>query len=261
MRVIIKKDYSQTCKWVAEYIVNAIHRKQPTNRKPFVLGLAASPALLGVYEELIALHKDSQVSFANIVTFNMSEYIGIDAEHPLSHHCFMQTNFFQHINIKKANINILNGNAKNLERECFTYEEKLNKFGGADLFIGDIGTDGHIAFNEPGSSLASRTRIKTLTDESIADNAKIFGSEETPRTALTVGVGTIMDSREVLILVSGHEKARALRDAVEGGVNHICTVSCLQLHPHGIIACDDAATEEMKVRTVNYFKSIEKQEI
>ena len=169
----------------------------------------------------------------------------------------------KHINIKKSNVNILNGNARSLEAECARYEKKIKKYGGIELFVGGIGPDGHIAFNEPGSSLASRTRIKTLTEDTIIANSRFFGGDvnKVPRTALTVGVGTVMDARRVMIIVSGHNKARALEQAVEHGVNHMWTLSCLQLHPHGTIVCDDAATAEMKVATVNYFKDIEKSNL
>ena len=193
----------------------------------------------------------------------MDEYVGIPQDHPESYHSFMWNNFFSHINIQKSNVNILNGNAKNLETECENYEEKIKKYGGIELFMGGIGPDGHIAFNEPGSSLSSRTRVKTLTADTIIANSRFFGNDinKVPKTALTVGVATIMDSRNVMIIVSGHNKARALQHAVEGGLNHMCTVSCLQLHPKGILVCDDASTAEMKVGTVNYFKDIEKHNL
>jgi glucosamine-6-phosphate deaminase len=193
----------------------------------------------------------------------MDEYVNLPEEHPESYHSFMWINFFKHINIKKANVNLLNGNAKNLEAECNRYEQKIKKYGGIELFVGGIGPDGHIAFNEPGSSLASRTRVKTLTEDSIIANSRFFDGNvnEVPKTALTVGVATVMDARKVLIIVSGHSKAHALQQTVEGGVNHMWTVSCLQLHPRGIIVCDDAATAEMKVGTVNYFKNIERENL
>ncbi len=183
-----------------------------------------------MYKELVRLNKAGKVSFANVVTFNMDEYVGIPREHSESYHSFMWNNFFSHINIKKSNVNILNGNAKNLEAECARYEKKIKSYGGIELFVGGIGPDGHIAFNEPGSSLASRTRIKTLTEDTIIANSRFFGgnTNKVPKTALTVGVGTVMDSRKVMIIVNGHNKAHALQQAVENGVNHMWTVSCLQ---------------------------------
>jgi glucosamine-6-phosphate deaminase len=260
MRVIIEPDYETTSAWAAAYVANRINRFKPTPKKPFVLGLPTGSSPLGMYKELIRLNEAKEVSFANVVTFNMDEYIGIPKNHPQSYYYFMWDNLFSHIDIKKSNVNILNGNARNLEAECVQYERKMRKYGGIELFVGGIGPDGHIAFNEPGSSLASRTRIKTLTQDTVIANSRFFDDDirKVPKTALTVGVGTVMDARAVLIIVSGHSKSHALASVVEQGVNHMWTVSCLQLHPHGIIVCDDAATVELKVGTVNYFKDIEK---
>jgi len=263
MRVIIQPDYKTVSAWAAARVARAINKFKPTEKKPFVLGLPTGSSPLGMYQELARLNKDKVVSFRNVVTFNMDEYVNLPKKHPESYYSFMWDNFFSHINIKKTNANILNGNAKNLETECERYEKKIKRYGGIELFVGGIGPDGHIAFNEPGSSLASRTRVKTLTEDTIIANSRFFGGDvsKVPKTALTVGVGTVMDAREVLIIVSGHNKARALEEAVEHGVNHMWTVSCLQLHPHGIIVCDDAATAEIKVGTVNYFKEIEKDHL
>lgn len=263
MRVVILKDYNLVSCWVAAYVAKSINQFKPTAQKPFVLGLPTGSSPLGMYKELIRLNKAGKVSFANVVTFNMDEYVNLPKDHPESYHSFMWNNFFEHIDVKKDNVNILNGNAKNLETECDKYEKKMKKYEGIQLFVGGIGPDGHIAFNEPGSSLASRTRIKTLTEDTVITNSRFFGGDinKVPKTALTVGVGTVMDAQQVLIIVSGHNKARALQQSVEFGVNHMWTVSCLQLHPHGIIVCDDAATVEMKVATVNYFKDIEKYNI
>ena len=263
MRVIIQKSYEDVSAWSAAYVAASINNFKPTAKKPFVLGLPTGSSPLGMYKELSRLNKAKKVNFANVVTFNMDEYVNLPKAHPESYYSFMWDNFFKHINIKKSNVNILNGNAKSLEAECVRYEKKIKKYGGIELFVGGIGPDGHIAFNEPGSSLASRTRIKTLTEDTIIANSRFFGGDvnKVPRTALTVGVGTVMDARRVIIIVSGHNKARALEQAVEHGVNHMWTLSCLQLHPHGTIVCDDAATAEMKVGTANYFKDIEKSNL
>jgi len=163
------------------------------------------------------------------------------------------------VDIPPENINFLDGNAPDLEKNCQDYEEKIKKVGGVDLFLGGIGADGHIAFNEPGSSLSSRTRIKTLSYDTILANSRFFNNDisKVPTTALTVGVGTVMDAREVLIIITGFLKARALRQAVEGGISHMWTVSMLQMHRHAIIVCDDPATMELQVETVKYFKDIE----
>ena len=175
----------------------------------------------------------------------------------------MKKNFFSHVDIQEKNVNILDGNAKDLEAECASYEERIRKAGGIDLFLGGIGPDGHVAFNEPGSSLTSRTRIKSLTTDTIIANSRFFDNDvnKVPKTALTVGVGTVMDAKEVVILANGHNKARALQQAIEGSVNQMWTITALQMHPKGIIVCDEAACAEIKVGTYNYFKDIEKNNL
>ena len=260
MRLIIQESYGKMSQWAAAYIVKRIKDFAPTPERPFVLGLPTGSTPIGIYKELIHLYQTGKVSFKNVVTFNMDEYIGIPQNHPESYHTFMWNNFFSHIDIPAENVHILDGNAPDLEKECADYEAKIAAFGGIDLFMGGIGPDGHIAFNEPGSSLSSRTRVKSLTTDTIIANSRFFGGDINlvPKRALTVGVGTIMDAKEVLILANGHNKARALAHAIEGSVNHMWTISVLQMHPRGIIVCDDAATVELKVGTVNYFKDIEK---
>ena len=259
MRVIIEPNYELVSKWAANYVVKKINAFAPTESRPFVLGLPTGSSPLGMYKELIKLNKAGKVSFRNVTTFNMDEYVGLPENHPESYHSFMWNNFFSHTDIRKENVNILDGNASDLEAECAGYEEKMKKVGGVHLFIGGIGPDGHIAFNEPSSSLSSRTRIKTLTKDTIIANSRFFGGDITkvPKTALTVGVGTVMDAREVMIIVNGHNKARALQHAIEESINHMWTISALQMHPKGIIVCDDDSTAELKVGTIKYFKDIE----
>ena len=259
MRILIHNDYEKLSDWVAHYIAFKINAAKPTPEKPFVLGLPTGSSPIGTYKALVNLFKEGKVSFKNVVTFNMDEYVGIAKDHPESYHHFMFDKLFKYIDIQKKNINILDGNAPDLEKECHDYEEKIKKAGGIDLFLGGIGPDGHIAFNEPGSSLNSKTRIKTLTYDTILANSRFFDNDinKVPKTALTVGVGTVMDAKEVIIIINGYKKARALQKVVEDGVNHMWTVSMLQLHEHGIICCDDEATMEMKVGTVKYFKDIE----
>jgi len=263
MRLIIEPDYNEVSRWAAHYVARRILEAQPTAEKPFVLGLPTGSSPLGMYRELINLNKQGIISFQNVITFNMDEYIGLPEEHPESYHSFMWNNFFRHIDIKKENVNILNGNAADLEAECANYEARIKAAGGIDLFLGGIGPDGHIAFNEPGSSLASRTRQKTLTTDTIIANSRFFDNDvnKVPKTALTVGVGTVLDAREVLIIVNGHNKARALKHAVEEGVSQMWTVSALQLHPRGIIVCDTEACYELKVGTYRYFLDIEKENL
>jgi len=260
MRLIIHPDYEKASRWAAAYITNKINNY---NKGSFVLGLPTGSSPLGIYKEFIRLHKEGKLSFKNVRTFNMDEYAGLSADHPQSYHYFMMENLFNHIDIDRRHIHILDGMAQDCEKECKQYEEAIAKEGGIELFLGGMGSDGHIAFNEPGSSLASRTRIKTLTEETINANSRFFDGDpaKVPHTALTVGVGTVMDAREVMIIVSGRNKARALRAVIEEGLNHMWTLSCLQMHPKAIIVCDEDATEELKVRTVRYFKDIEKENI
>ena len=261
MRLIIEKDYDALSKWAAEYVIKRINEFNPTPKHRFVLGLPTGSSPIGMYKELVKACKEGRVSFKNVVTFNMDEYCGLPESHPESYHSFMANNLFNHIDCPKENIHILNGNAENLDEECARYEELIRQAGGVDLFLGGIGPDGHIAFNEPCSSLSSRTRIKTLTSDTIIANSRFFDNDvnKVPKNALTVGVGTVLDAREVLILVNGHNKARALQAAVEGPVTQMWTISALQLHKHGIIVCDEAATDELKVGTYKYFKDIERK--
>lgn len=261
MRLIIEKDYDALSKWAAEYVIKRINEFNPTPEHHFVLGLPTGSSPIGMYKELVKACKEGRVSFKNVVTFNMDEYCGLPESHPESYHSFMANNLFNHIDCPKENIHILNGNAENLDEECARYEELIHQAGGVDLFLGGIGPDGHIAFNEPCSSLSSRTRIKTLTSDTIIANSRFFDNDvnKVPKNALTVGVGTVLDAREVLILVNGHNKARALQAAVEGPVTQMWTISALQLHKHGIIVCDEAATDELKVGTYKYFKDIERK--
>ena len=263
MRVIIESDYQALSEWAANYVAQRINQFQPSSERPFVLGLPTGSSPLGMYKALIELNRAGKVSFRNVVTFNMDEYVGLPESHPESYHSFMFNNFFNHIDIPKENIHILNGNASDLEAECGNYEKQIASYGGIDLFVGGIGPDGHIAFNEPGSSLTSRTRVKTLTTDTIVANSRFFDNDvdKVPKTALTVGVGTVMDAKEVLILCNGHNKARALQHAVEGSVTQMWTISALQMHRHGIIVCDEAATDELKVGTYRYFKDIERNNL
>ena len=245
MRVIIEHDYQSLSEWAANYVAQRINQFQPSSERPFVLGLPTGSSPLGMYKALIELNREGKVSFRNVVTFNMDEYVGLPESHPESYHSFMFNNFFNHIDIPKENIHILNGNATDVEAECENYEKQIASYGGIDLFVGGIGPDGHIAFNEPGSSLTSRTRVKTLTTDTIVANSRFFDNDvdKVPKTALTVGAGTVMDPKEVLILWNGHHKARALQHAVVGRVTQMWTIRALQMHRHRIIVCDEGATD------------------
>ncbi|WP_303924010.1 MULTISPECIES: glucosamine-6-phosphate deaminase [Draconibacterium] len=256
MKLVIHNNYDGLSIWAANHIAERISDFEPSAEKPFVLGLPTGSTPLGTYKALIDLYKQGKVTFKNVVTFNMDEYVGIAEDHPESYHSFMFENFFNHIDIPKENINILDGNAKDLDAECERYEAKIESYGGIELFMGGMGADGHLAFNIPGSSIQSRTRLVDLNYDTIVANSRFFDNDlnQVPKQALTVGVQTVLDSKEVLVLVNGYKKARALQNVVENGINHMWTLSALQMHPNGIIVCDEDATMELKVGTVKYFK-------
>ncbi len=265
MRVVIQDNYDKMCSWAANYIRKRIeeHNNGPEKDRPFVLGLPTGSSPIGVYKELVRMNKAGEISFANVVTFNMDEYLGLPREHDQSYWYFMHDNLFDHlVDMKKENINILNGMTDDPEKECADYEKKIASYGGIDLFMGGIGVDGHIAFNEPFTSLASRTGVRDLTTDTRIVNSRFFENdlEKVPAKALSVGVGTVTDSKEVLILINGHNKARALAATVEGAVSSKWTCSAPQMHNGAIIACDEAACGELTVDTYKYFLDIEKKE-
>lgn len=263
MRLIIEDNSASVARWAADHIIRAINEKASHTDKPFVLGLPTGSTPLATYQELIRRHKNGDVSFKNVITFNMDEYVGLPADHEQSYHRFMHDNFFSQIDIKPENINILDGMTEDPAKECSDYERRIREAGGIDLFMGGVGEDGHIAFNEPFSSLESRTRMKTLTEDTIHVNARFFDGDITlvPKTALTVGVGTIMDSKEVMILATGMKKATAVAKGVEDGVSHKWTISALQHHPKGVLVIDEPAAGELRVSTYRYFKDIEKDNL
>ncbi|KAF4220405.1 hypothetical protein CNMCM5878_001295 [Aspergillus fumigatiaffinis] len=258
-RVIIRENAQQASEYIADYIISRIKTFKPTQDRPFVLGLPTGSSPEIIYKTLVQRHRAGEISFKNVVTFNMDEYVGLPRDHPESYHSFMYKHFFSHVDIPPQNINILDGNAPDLAAECASYEARIAGYGGIELFLGGVGADGHIAFNEPGSSLSSRTRVKTLAYDTILANSRFFDNDvdKVPRMALTVGIQTIMEAREVVIVATGAHKALALKKGLEGGVNHMWTLSALQLHQHPLVVCDRDATLELKVKTVRYFESIE----
>ncbi len=255
MRVIIEPDYERMSKWAANYVAARIKQANPTPEHPFKLGCPTGSSPLGLYKELIKKYEAGEISFKNVITFNMDEYVKIPEDHPESYHSFMWKNFFSHIDIQKENVHILDGNAPDLIKECDDYEKAIEEAGGIDLFMGGVGPDGHLAFNEPGSSLTSKTRIKTLTTDTIIANSRFFDNDMdlVPKQALTVGIGTVMAAREVLLVCNGHHKARALKHIVDGAISHKWTASMLQTHSHAIVVCDEAACGELTVDTFKYY--------
>lgn len=260
MRLLIHRNYDEVCRWTAGYIAGRIVTYKPSAEKPFVLGLPTGSSPLGVYRELIKKNHGEGLSFKHIITFNMDEYDGLPADHPQSYARFMKDNFFSQIDILPQNTHIPNGMANNKAAECAAYEESIKNAGGIELFLGGMGNNGHIAFNEPGSSFASRTREHTLSQDTRIANARFFGGdiEKVPSTAMTVGIGTVMDSREVVIIVSGAQKAAALAAAVEGAVSAWCPLSCLQMHSNAVLVCDEDAAGELRFSTVKYFREMER---
>jgi len=214
-----------------------------------VLGLATGSTPLALYRELIALKLD----WRKITTFNLDEYVSLAPEHPQSYHTFMWENLFRHVNIAKKNIHIPDGLTKDIPKFCASFEKQIRAAGGIDMQLLGIGTDGHIGFNEPTSSLASRTRIKTLTPQTRKDNARFFGSEDSvPHHCITMGIGTILDARHCVLLAFGQNKARAIAEAVEGPITAMNPASALQLHPKVTLFLDEAAASELKLQ--NYYR-------
>ena len=262
MKIVIRNNSNEGSLWAAHYIARKINEKAARTSEPFVLGLYTGSTPIGTYAELIRMVKAGEVSFKNVISFNMDEYVGLPVDHPESYHSFMHTYLFDQIDEPAENIHILNGNAADTVAECAAYEEAIVKAGGFDLFLGGVGEDGHIAFNEPFSSLSSRTRVVTLTQDTREVNARFFDGDynKVPKQALTVGVATVLSSKEVVILAFGSKKARALKDAIEGPMSHYCTLSGLQNHPAGTIVCDESAVGELKVSSYRYFKAVEAAE-
>jgi glucosamine-6-phosphate deaminase len=242
---------------MSQHAANLIAERIRRNPK-LVLGLATGSTPLGTYQELARMYGEEGLDFSGIETFNLDEYVGIGPNHPQSYHFFMKENFFKKVNIKESNSHLPDALAQDIEAMCASYEESIKKAGGIDVQLLGIGRDGHIAFNEPGSSLGSRTRIKTLAPETVSDNARFFRSlDEVPRFAITMGVGTILEARELILLASGKEKADAVRLATEGPIASEITASVIQLHPRASMVLDEQAASLLKRKDYyNYSESM-----
>ena len=244
MEVLISKTYEEMSKAAAKVVARILNRKPNA-----VLGLATGSTPLGLYQELVRMHKEEGLDFSHVVTFNLDEYVGLPAKHPQSYHYFMHENLFAHVNVDPQNIHIPSGTTDNYLSFCQWYEQRIEECGGIDVQLLGIGSDGHIAFNEPGSSLGSRTRLKTLAKSTIDDNARFFDkSEDVPIYSITMGVGTILEAETLILLASSENKAQAIADAVEGPVSCMCTASALQLHPDSMVFIDDAAAGKLQLR-------------
>lgn len=262
MRIVICENSDAVAQYASEQIINQIIDFAPTEERPFVMGLPTGSSPLKTYQLLIQAYREGRISFRNVITFNMDEYVGLPREHPQSYYYFMKTNFFDFVDIPEANRHLLNGTAVDLLEECRQYEDKIRQVGGIHLFLAGVGTDGHIAFNEPGSSLASVTRVKSLNDETVSSNARFFDNDirKVPTMAVTVGVKTVLNARNIIVLATGASKAVAVARCVEGGVSHAHSITALQLHPSVLLCLDEDATMELKVKTVKYFKGLLKRE-
>jgi glucosamine-6-phosphate deaminase len=250
MEVIIQRDYAAMSRAAAQIVVDVLNTKPNA-----VLGMATGSTPLGLYQELVRLHHEEQLDFSRVTTFNLDEYVGLPVNHPQSYHYFMHEHFFKHVNIPAQNINIPSGTTSNYPAFCEWYERRIAELGGIDLQVLGIGSDGHIAFNEPTSSLRSRTRLKTLSKQTIDDNARFFDRrEDVPVYAITMGVGTILDARKLVLVASGSAKATAIAQAVEGPVTSMVTASALQLHRDATVIIDEGAAAELRMR--DYYEFI-----
>ena len=245
MLVILKRDAMEVSAQAAQLIASAI-KKKPA----LTLGLATGNTMVGVYQELVRLHKSGALDFSRVVTFNLDEYLGLSAKHPQSFHQFMREHLFAHVNVNPRNIHIPDGTISgNYDQYCASYEEAIRKTGGIDLQLLGIGRNGHIGFNEPTSSIGSRTRLKVLSQETADDNAKFFAAgEESPRCAITMGIGTILEARKILLLASGASKAEAIAKSIGGPVSSAVPASALQLHPDVTFLVDEAAASQLTQR-------------
>lgn len=245
-------------RWAAHYVAKRINEAKPALEKPFVLGLPTGSTPLDMYKELISLNKAGKVSFANVVTFNMDEYVGLEKNHPESYHYYMWNNFFNHIDINPKNVHILDGNASDLDLECVNYEKAIADVGGIDIQLGGVGENGHLAFNEPWSSFSSKTRSKDLDMSTVIANSRFFDNDisKTPKLALTIGIDTVMQACEVIVMAKGLAKANAVYQAIEGSVSSMYPITALQYHRKALILCDELASYDLRVKTVKYFDSV-----
>ncbi len=251
MKVVILKNAAEVAAYGAQIFIKTIAAKPNA-----VLGLATGSTPLALYKELIAARKANKVSFKQVSTFNLDEYLGLAGTHPQSYRYFMNQQLFDHIDIDKANTAVPAGDAANPLDACAAYEAAIFAKGGVDVQLLGIGRNGHIGFNEPSSSLRSRTRVKTLTRATIEDNARFFGPDEfQPHLSLTMGIGTILESKKIVLLATGESKAEAIKATVEGPLSAACPASALQLHENVIVIIDEAAAG--KLSDVEFFKHIE----
>jgi len=244
VEVVVCGSYEELSRQAAQSVADVLNTKPNA-----VLGMATGSSPLGLYQELVRMHREESLDFAQVTTFNLDEYVGLPVTHDQSYHYFMHENFFKHVNIPKGNVHIPSGTTSNYQAFCQWYEDRIEECGGIDVQILGIGSDGHIAFNEPTSSLASRTRLKTLARQTIDDNARFFEKvEDVPIYAITIGVGTILEAAKLVMVANGENKADAVAKAVEGPVTSMVTASALQLHPDVEVFVDEPAAAHLQMR-------------
>lgn len=250
MQIIILQDQEQITELASDFIVELLD-----NKPSAVLGLATGSTPLDLYSKLAELNQQQRISFKNVTTFNLDEYLGIPADHSLSYRCFMNTHLFKHIDIPYENTHLPNSMTDNPKQESIDYDRLISETGGIDLQLLGIGVNGHIGFNEPSSSLASRTRVKTLTQSTLQANSRFFSAGETqPRLAITMGIGTIMEAKQILLLAYGEDKADAIKASIEGPITAMCPASILQMHPEVTFILDETAAR--KLDNINYYKQV-----
>src|SRR3954471_4527433 len=244
MEVVVMPSYEAMSLAAAKLVADVLNAKPNA-----VLGMATGSTPLGVYQELVRMHREEGLDFAQVTTFNLDEYVGLQRQHPQSYYYFMHENFFRHVNVSPGNIYIPSGTTSNYRSFCDWYEQRIKECGGIDVQILGIGSGGHIAFHEPGSSLSSRTRLKTLARSTIEDNSRFFKhADEVPIYAITMGVGTILEAKTLVLLGYGENKASAVAAMVEGPVTSMITASALQMHPSAMVFLDEAAAANLKMR-------------
>ncbi|MEO2266522.1 glucosamine-6-phosphate deaminase [Pseudoalteromonas sp. YIC-656] len=251
MQIVILKDATEVAEYGANLFVNQLQKKPAS-----VLGLATGSTPVALYQNLIARNHAGDISFANAISFNLDEYLGLDGDHPQSYRYFMNQQLFNHIDIDINNTHVPPGNAADPIVACEVYEQQIAQAGGIDIQLLGIGRNGHIGFNEPSSGLTSRTRVKTLTKATIEDNARFFAEDEyQPHLSITMGIGTILDAKKVVLLATGENKAQAIKATVEGPLTAACPASVLQMHRNAVIVIDEAASSQLA--DVDFYKHIE----
>lgn len=254
MRIVVLESAAAVAKFGADTIINKVQKKPNC-----VLGLATGSSPIELYKNLIAANKAQSVSFSDVTTFNLDEYLGLAGDHPQSYRYFMNNQLFNHIDINTANTFVPDGKSSNPVQSCADYEASIKERGGVDLQLLGIGRNGHIGFNEPSSSLVSRTRVKTLTKDTVDANKRFFGPEEfQPHLSITMGIGTIMESREILLIATGSDKAEAIKQTIEGPVSAHCPASILQMHPKVTLVIDEDAA--LGLKDVSFYQYIEKEQ-